>query len=56
MQPYEAKMSAIEDRHPSLELPTDTFNEYEQLRSERNRLTVKGGVKTYQRGGAKLYH
>ena len=38
MQPYKADMDTIEQQYPGLVLPPDTFNEYEWLRDEWNRL------------------
>ena len=47
MQPYDAQMTAIQDRYPDLVLPPDTFDEYERLRAERNGLNdLRDGVVT----------
>ena len=38
MQPYDARIAAIEDQYPDLVLPSDTFDEYERLQEEWNGL------------------
>ena len=37
-QPYKAQMDAIQAQYPALVLPSGTFDEYERLRAEWNRL------------------
>ena len=38
IQPYDARMAAIEDQYPDLVLPSDTFDEFERLHEEWNGL------------------
>ena len=38
MQPYDARMTAINNQYPGLVLPSDIFNEYERLLAGWNAL------------------
>ncbi len=49
MLPYDAEMTAIRDQYPDLVLPPDTFDRYEVLLAERNRLNdLRNAVVTHQ--------
>ena len=48
MKPFDDQLSAIRDEYPDVPLPSDTFDEYERLRAEWNRLNDQRNAEVVQ--------